>query len=141
MKALLIIVFGCCTNAVFAQQLPTSLQLARENRLSNLSINKPIDNMPISRVGDLNQTFILNNGKGLDIYQSQPDNMPIAKPDGSFIDNMSLNKFDPTLLNIINSNKANQFKPKGNSKYNFVLPSHQDFLPFIDSTEKLFKIK
>ncbi len=138
MKPLLIIVFGCCTNAVFAQQLPISLQLARENRLSNLSINKPIDNMPISRVGDLNQTFLFNNGSGLDVSKSQPDNMPVAKPDGSFIDNMSFSKIDPNVLIII---KANQFKPKVNSKYNFVLPVHQDSLPFLDATKKRFKLK
>jgi hypothetical protein len=54
---------------------------------------------------------------------------------------MSLSKIDLNLLNIIITNKANQFKAKGISKYNFVLPAHQGSLPFLDSTKKLFKIK
>lgn len=121
----------------FAQQSP-SLKLARENRLSNLSLNKPIDNMPSANVGSSGQTFLYNNGNGLDIYKSQPDNMPVAKPDSSYVDNMVAN---PTatknMADVINKLKHKRFEPKGNAKYNFLMPAYKDSLPYIDSASKL----
>ena len=90
------------------------------------------------------QTFVINNGSGLNIYKSQPDNMPVAKPDGSYVDKMIAGNPKENLqdlLNNLNTSKANQFSPKGISKYNFVMPAYQDSLPHLDSTRKLLKIK
>lgn len=137
MKFLLLSVFSLCAVISFAQQSP-SLKLARENRLNNLSLNKPIDNMPMANVGPSGQTYLFNNGSGLDIYKSQPDNMPVAKPDSNYVDNMIAN---PTatrnLTDVITKLKHKRFEPKGNSKFNFVIPTCKDSLPYIDSTNKL----
>lgn len=45
----------------------------------------PYDNMPNAFI-QKNQpdVYVGNNGKGLDIYRAQIDNMPIVKPDKSF---------------------------------------------------------
>ena len=136
MKFLSLLATSFITISSFAQQ-PTSLQLAKENRLSNLSINKPIDNMPSANVGPTNQSFLYNNN-GLDVYKSQPDNMPVVKPDGYYYDNMGVKRIaSKTITDAINNLKNNQFQPKGNAKYNFVMPAYQDTLPYIDSTKKL----
>jgi hypothetical protein len=137
MKFLSLLAVSFITISAFAQQ-PTSLQLAKENRLSNLSINKPIDNMPSANVGPSNQIFLYNSN-GLDVYKSQPDNMPVAKPDGTYKDEMCpKGRLDmQRVKDAVNAFKANQFQPKGNSKYNFVMPAYQDSLPYIDSTRKI----
>ena len=138
MKFLSLLAVSLITISVFAQQ-PTSLQLSRENRLSNLTINKPIDNMPSVNVGPTNQIFLYNNGTGLDMYKSQPDNMPVVKPDGSYIDNMCIKSSIDTeaFLNLFKTNNSNQFQPIGNAKFNFVLPSKKDSIAFIDSIKPL----
>ncbi len=101
---------------------------------------KNIDNMPIGKVGDVSQSFSFNNAQGLNLYKSQPDNMPVAKPDGSLQDNMSSSSTNTNkLLELLSKTQENGFKPKGNSKYNFVMPAYQDSLRHLDSTKKLFK--
>ncbi len=137
MKFLLLITTSFITISSSAQQ-PTSLQLARENRLSNLSLNKPIDNMPSANVGPTNQIFLYNSN-GLDVYKSQPDNMPVVKPDGTYKDEMCpKGKLDmQKVLDAVKAHKANQFQPKGNSKFNFLMPAYKDSLPYIDSANKL----
>ena len=137
MKFISLLAVSFITISVFAQQ-PTSLQLSRENRLSNLTINKPIDNMPSANVGPTNQTFLYNNN-GLDVYKSQPDNMPVVKPDGSYIDNMCIkSSFDTkAFLNLFKTNNSNQFQPSGKTKFNFVMPSKKDSIAFIDSIKPL----
>ncbi|MFC4230665.1 hypothetical protein ACFOW1_02105 [Parasediminibacterium paludis] len=137
MKFLLLSVLSFSSVIGFAQQSP-SLKLARENRLNNLSLNKPIDNMPSANIGPSGQMFLYNNGNGLNIYKSQPDDMPVAKPDSSYLDNMIAKPTAPkTMTDVINKLKNNRFQPKGNAKYNFVLPTYKDSLPYIDSTNKL----
>ena len=136
-----LIICFCCTTLMAQEKI---LDIAKSNRLSNLSINlqmpKNIDNMPIGKVGDVNQTFSFNNGQGLNLYKSQPDNMPVAKPDGSLQDNMCSSSTNTSkLLELLSKTQENGFKPKGNSKYNFVMPAYQDSLPHLDSTKKLFK--
>ncbi len=142
MKYLSFFIASLITISAFAQQ-STSVPLAREPRLSNLSINKPIDKMPIGTVGPTNQVYLYNNGSGLDVYKSEPDNMLVIKPDGSFYDNMGIKKIpNQTLLDIINANKADPFQPSGNTKFNFVFPSKKDSIAFLDSVNTLqFKFK
>jgi len=136
--------------SVNAQNRP--LDIARSNRLSNINLkeqlkdtlivysNRPrsVDNMPIGNVGPSGQTFMYNNGGGLNIYKSQPDNMPVAKPDGSYVDNMVAKSTAPkTMTDVIDKLKNNRFQPKSNTKYNFVMPAYKDSLPSADSTDKL----
>ena len=64
--------------------------------------------------------------------------MLILKLDGSFLNNRRVSKVDTDLLTMM---KANQLKPKGNSKRNFVLPAYQDSLSLLDSTKKTLQIK
>ncbi len=137
MKFLALITTSFITISAFAQQ-PTSLQLATENSLNKLSSNKPIDNMPSANVGPTNQTFLYNSN-GLEVYISQPDNMPVVKPDGSYSDNMCIKSSidTKTLLKLFKTNKAKQFQPEGNSKFNFVMPVYQNSLPYVDSAKKL----
>jgi hypothetical protein len=137
MKFLLFSALSLCAIVGFAQQSP-SLKLARENRLNNLSLNKPIDNMPMANVGSSGQTFLYNNGNGLDIFKSQPDNMPVAKPDSSYVDNMVAKpRVTKNMADVINKLKHKRFEPKGNSKYNFVFPSQKDSIAFVDSVKTL----
>lgn len=137
MKFLLLSAFSFCAVVGFAQQSP-ALKLARENRLNNLSLNKPIDNMPSANVGPSGQTFLYNNGSGLDIYKSQPDNMLVAKLDSNYVDNMIAKPTAPkTMTDVINKLKNNRFQPEGNSKFNFLMPAYRDSLPYIDSANKL----
>lgn len=142
MKYLSFFIASLITISAFAQQ-STSVPLAREPRLSNLSINKLIDNMPTVTVGPTNQVYLYNNGTGLDVYKSQPDNMSVLKPDAGFYDNMGIKKIpNQTFLDIINANKPNQFQPSGNAKFNFVFPSKKDSIAFLDSIKTLqFKPK
>jgi hypothetical protein len=137
MKFLLVSVFSLSAIVGFAQQSP-ALKLSRENRLNNLSLNKPIDNMPSANVGPSGQLFLYNNGNGLNIYKSQPDDMPVAKPDSSYVDNMVAKPTaTKTMTDLINKLKNNRFQPNDNAKYNFVLSIYKDSLPYIDSTNKL----
>lgn len=137
MKFLLLSVLSLIAIVGFSQQSP-SLKLARENRLNNLSLNKPIDNMPMANVGPSGQTFLYNNGNGIDIYKSQPDNMIVAKPDSSYVDNMVAKPKAPkNMADIINKLNKPRFEPKGNNKYNFLMPAYKDSLPYIDSANKL----
>lgn len=137
MKFLLFSVLSLSAIVGFAQQSP-SLKLARENRLNNLSLNKPIDNMPMANVGSSGQTFLYNNGNGVDIYKSQPDNMIVAKPDSSYVDNMVAKpRITKNLANVVDKLKHKRFEPKGNTKYNFLMPAYKDSLPYIDSASKL----
>ncbi len=49
----------------------------------------PFDNMPNAIIHKTQpDIYVGNNGNGFDIYRSQIDNMPIAKPDKSFTSNM-----------------------------------------------------
>jgi hypothetical protein len=143
MKCLSLFITSFITISAFAQQ-PTSLQLAKENRLGNLSLNvnlqrpRNIDNMPIGSVGIAGQSFSFNKGNGLNIYKSQPDNMLVAKPDGSYIDNMGVKRVaSTTIADAINATKDNQFQPNGNAKFNFVFPSKKDSVAFVDSIKAL----
>lgn len=143
MKFLSLLATSFIAISAFAQQ-PTSLQLARENRLGNLSLNvnlqrpRNIDNMPIGSVGIAGQSFSFNNGSGLNIYKSQPDNMPVAKPDGSYIDNIGVKRAaSTTIADAINATRDNQFQPSGNAKFNFVFPSKKDSIAFVDSVKTL----
>lgn len=137
MKFLILSVLSIGTLVGFAQQSP-SLKLARENRLNNLSLNKPIDIMPLANVGPSGQTFLYNNGNGLDIYKSQPDNMPVANSDSSYVDNMVAKSLAPkNMTDVINKLKHKRFEPKGNSKFNFVFPSQKDSTAFLDSVKTL----
>jgi hypothetical protein len=138
MKFLLVSVFSLSAIVGFAQQSP-ALKLSRENRLNNLSLNKPIDNMPSANVGPSGQLFLYNNGNGLNIYKSQPDDMPVAKPDGTYKDEMCpKGKLDmQKVIDAVKSHKANQFQPEGNSKFNFVFPLQKDSTAFVDSVKTL----
>jgi hypothetical protein len=147
---LVLITVFLCFNSVNAQNRP--LDIARSNRLSNITLkellkdtlnvylNRPrsVDNMPIGNVGSSRQIFAFNNGRGLNIYKSQPDNMPVAKPDGSYVDNMIAKSTAPNTMadDVIDKLKNNRFEPKGNSKYNFLMPSYKDSLPFVDSASR-----
>lgn len=138
MKFLSFLALSFITISASAQQSP-SLKLARENRLNNLSLNKPIDNMPSANVGPTNQIFLYNDSNGLDIYKSQPDNMPVAKPDGTYKDDMGTNGRIQAqkVIDAVKAFKANRFQPEGNAKYNFVFPSQKDSIAFIDSVKTL----
>ncbi len=49
----------------------------------------PFDNMPNAITRKIQpDVYVGNNGNGFDIYRSQMDNMPVAKPDKSFTSNM-----------------------------------------------------
>jgi hypothetical protein len=137
MKFLLLSVLSLSTVVGFAQQSP-SLKSARENRLNNLSLNKPIDNMPMANVGPTGQTFLNNNGNGLDIYKSQPDNMPVAKPDSSYFYTMIVKTMDAKkIVDSINHYQINQFRPCGNCISQSKLPIKKDSTDFQKSIKKL----
>ncbi|MDI9365551.1 MAG: hypothetical protein QM541_11410 [Flavobacterium sp.] len=137
MKLILFSALSLTTVIGFAQQ-SFALKLARENRLNNLSINKPFDNMPLVNVSPNGQTFLYNNGNGLNIYKSQPDNMPVVKPDGYYFDNMGIKRIaSKTIADVINNFKSNHIQTDGNSKFNFVFPSKKDIIDFVDSVKTL----
>jgi|UPI0003F4DF6C hypothetical protein len=56
----------------------------------NSAIRQQPEPMPNAMVvRPLPEAYLGNNGKGLNLYKSLIDGMPIAKPDGSFLDSMS----------------------------------------------------
>ena len=67
----------------------------------------PYDNMPNAIIRKSQpDVYVGNNGNGFDIYRSQIDNMPVAKPDKSFTSNMPV--FNYQLLPDIPSGKMEQ---------------------------------
>ncbi len=78
----------------YKQQQPIAVTKLLPQKLFSLNNNnennndKNIDNMPIAGNGSLNLAFIENNNNGLDIFQSTPDNIYVAKPDATFSSNM-----------------------------------------------------
>ena len=78
----------------YKQQQPiavTKLLPQKLLSLNNITENKNennIDNMPIAQNGSFNLTFIENNTNGLNIFQSNPDNIYVLKPDATFSSNM-----------------------------------------------------
>lgn len=40
--------------------------------------------MPVIGLNSVQLTYQYNNGKGLDVYKANTDNMPVAKPDSTF---------------------------------------------------------
>lgn len=41
-------------------------------------------NMPVVGLQSVQLTYQYNNGKGLDVYKANTDNMPVVKPDSTF---------------------------------------------------------
>ena len=67
----------------------------------------PYDNMPNAIIRKAQpDVYVGNNGNGFDIYRSQIDNMPVAKPDKSFSSNMPV--FDYQLLPDVPAVKPQQ---------------------------------
>lgn len=44
--------------------------------------------MPVTGLNSVQLTYQYNNGKGLDIYKANIDNMPVIKPDSTFYSTM-----------------------------------------------------
>ncbi|MEP7319815.1 MAG: hypothetical protein ABI921_13765 [Panacibacter sp.] len=63
------------------------------NNIGNTPLVNNIDNMPIVAGESLIFTYLGNNNKGLDIYQSSSDNMYVIKPDSTFYSGMPTGSF------------------------------------------------
>ena len=55
--------------------------------------NEDHDGMPVAGLNSVQLTYQYNNGKGLDIYKANTDNMPVAKPDSTFYSAMPMKKY------------------------------------------------
>lgn len=55
--------------------------------------NQNQDGMPVAGLNQVQLTYQYNNGKGLDIYKANVDNMPVAKPDSSFYSGMPVKQY------------------------------------------------
>lgn len=47
--------------------------------------------MPVAGLNSIQLTYQYNNGKGLDVYKANIDNMPVVKPDSTFYSPMPEN--------------------------------------------------
>ena len=122
MKLLLIVCGSLICLSTCAQQ--DVLNALKSGKTAYIYLEPDIYKMNIGKVSPNNQTYMYNNGNGLDIYKSQPDNMPALKPEGFFSDKMSNARITPSksIIDAINNFKGTQFQPKGLSKYDFILP-------------------
>jgi len=80
-------------------------------------------------VKSLNAAKIGNNGQGLDLYKTEPDNMIVAKPNSSFYDDMP---------NAMNTSNGIPLSPALSQKLLEQIKNHQ--LLETDKTEKPFKL-
>lgn len=66
----------------------------QKNIITNVNdalFQKQQGNMPVVKLAD-KQIFLLNNGKGSDVYVSTTDNMRILKPDSTFRSTLPVKK-------------------------------------------------
>lgn len=129
-----------------------SLHTAAQNNILNIqppkvpiNLNKNnIDRMPNAMQGIvLRSEKIGNNGKGFDLFKTEPDNMLVLKPDNTFhesipnaIDDHKLNSISPFLLKQLNEHKNDLPLQNNNEEYHFKLLKPETNKSFLDPTQR-----